>query len=220
VLQVEGIERIRFATSHPRYFTERLVRTCAELPKLCEFFHVPFQAGDNDILRRMLRGYSHARYREICHTIRRYMPDASISGDAIVGFPGETDEQFERTVALVREVGFDRVNTAAYSPRPNTPAAVAEEQVADLIKADRLNRLNDVVHAVAEERAQRFAGRTLEVLVEGPNPRDDRQAMGRTRHNKLCFFDGDGHALFGKLVMVQIELVRAYTLFGSMVDRV
>lgn len=116
------------------------------------------QAGDNDILRRMLRGYTHGRYREIINNIRRYMPDASVSGDAIVGFPGETEEQFQRTVALVREVGFDRVNTAAYSPRPNTPAARWEDQVADLVKADRLNRLNAVVNEVAEERAQRFTG--------------------------------------------------------------
>jgi tRNA-2-methylthio-N6-dimethylallyladenosine synthase len=106
----------------------------------------------------MLRGYTHQRYREIVHNIRRYIPDASISGDAIVGFPGETEEQFQRTVELVREVGFDRVNTAAYSPRPNTPAAEWVDQVADLIKADRLNRLNAVVNEVAEERAQRFAG--------------------------------------------------------------
>lgn len=116
------------------------------------------QAGDDDILRRMLRGYTHTRYREIVNNIRRYMPDASVSGDAIVGFPGETEEQFQRTVALVREVGFDRVNTAAYSPRPNTPAAEWEDQVADLVKADRLNRLNAVVNEVAEERAQRFTG--------------------------------------------------------------
>ena len=156
--QVQGIQRIRFATSHPRYFTERLIRACSQLPNLCDFFHIPFQSGDNDILREMLRGYTHERYREIVHTIRRYMPDASISGDAIVGFPGETEEQFLRTVALVREVGFDRVNTAAYSPRPNTPAAEWENQVADLIKGDRLVRLNAVVNEVAEERAQRFCG--------------------------------------------------------------
>jgi tRNA-2-methylthio-N6-dimethylallyladenosine synthase len=167
VHEVEGIERIRFATSHPRYFSERLIRVCAELPKLCEFFHVPFQAGDNDVLRRMLRGCTHERYREICHNIRRYMPDASISGDAIVGFPGETEEQFAATVALVREVGFDRVNTAAYSPRPNTPAARAPDQVADLIKADRLNRLNAVVNEIAEERAQRFLGASLRLRVGG-----------------------------------------------------
>ena len=156
-----GIARIRFATSHPRYFTERLIRACAAMPKMCDFFHIPFQSGDDDVLRGMLRGYTHARYREIVHNIRRHMPDASISGDAIVGFPGETEEQFERTVALVREVGFDRVNTAAYSPRPNTPAAEWQDQVADLIKADRLVRLNAVVNEVAEERAQRFCGAFL-----------------------------------------------------------
>lgn len=117
------------------------------------------QAGDDDILRCMLRGYTHNRYQEIIHNIRRNIPDASISGDAIVGFPGETEEQFQRTMDLVREVGFDRVNTAAYSPRPNTPAAEWGDQVADLVKADRLNRLNAVVNEVAEERAQRFQGR-------------------------------------------------------------
>ena len=145
------------------------------------------------------------------------MPDASISGDAIVGFPGETEEQFERTVALIRELGFDRVNTAAYSPRPGTPAAVRPDQVADLIKADRLNRLNAVVNEVAEERAQRFAGREMEVLVEGPNPRDAAQAVGRTRHNKLIFFNGDGAALKATVVRVQVETVMAYTLYGTMV---
>ncbi|KAK9824523.1 hypothetical protein WJX72_011085 [[Myrmecia] bisecta] len=217
VHDVPGIERIRFATSHPRYFTERLIRACAELPKLCEFFHIPFQSGDNDVLREMKRGYTHERYRRIIDNIRRYMPDASVSGDAIVGFPGETEEQFERTVALVREVGFDRVNTAAYSPRPNTPAADWDHQVADLVKMDRLNRLNRVVNEVAEERAQRFVGRHLEVLVEGPNPKGVNQAMGRTQHNKLVFFDGDGAALKGQLVTVHVSMVRAYSLFGEMV---
>ena len=220
VHNVPGIKRIRFATSHPRYFTERLIKACAELPKLCEFFHIPFQSGDNDILREMGRGYTHQRYREIIHSIRRYMPDASVSGDAIVGFPGETEEQFQRTVDLVREIGFDRVNTAAYSPRPGTPAAVREDQVADLIKSDRLNRLNAVVNEVAEERAQRFGGREVEVLVEGVNinPKGSGgQAMGRTRHNKVVFFDGDGEKLKGELVMVKVEKVHAYTLYGSMV---
>jgi tRNA-2-methylthio-N6-dimethylallyladenosine synthase len=212
-----GIERLRFATSHPRYFTDRLIAACAELPKLCEFFHIPFQSGDDDILREMRRGYTGARYRDIVHAIRRRMPDASISGDAIVGFPGESEEAFQRTVAMVREVGFDRLNTAAYSPRPGTPAAARADQVADLVKADRLVRLNAVANEVAEERAQRFAGRALEVLVEGPNPRDPGQAVGRTRHNKLTFFDGDGAALKGRLVQVEITEVRAYTLVGRLV---
>lgn len=216
VHDVPGIERIRFATSHPRYFTERLIRCCSQLDKLCEFFHIPFQSGDDQILKEMARGYTADRYKEIINSIRRYMPDASISGDAIVGFPGETEEQFERTVELVRSVGFDRVNTAAYSPRPGTPAAIRDDQVADLIKADRLNRLNAVVNEIAERRAQRFADRELEVLVEGPNSRNPDQAMGRTRHNKIMFFNGDGHELKGKRVMVNVEDVKAYTLYGSM----
>ncbi|KAK9804054.1 hypothetical protein WJX73_010622 [Symbiochloris irregularis] len=220
VHDVEGIERIRFATSHPRYFTERLVQACARLPKLCEFFHIPFQSGDNDILRHMRRGYTHERYRRIIDNIRRHMPDASVSGDAIVGYPGETEEQFEATVRLVEEVGFDRVNTAAYSPRPGTPAAVMEEQVAELIKMDRLHRLNEVVNRVAEERAQRFAGRDMEVLVEGPNPRDPMQAMGRTRHNKVAFFPTTlpPAMLKGQLVTMHVDLVRAFTLFGHLVE--
>ncbi|KAI3438421.1 hypothetical protein D9Q98_000852 [Chlorella vulgaris] len=218
VHDVPGIERIRFATSHPRYFTERLIKACAELDKLCEFFHIPFQSGDNDILREMKRGYTHERYREIINSIRRYMPDASVSGDAIVGFPGETEEQFQRTMALVEEVGFDRVNTAAYSPRPGTPAAIWDNQVADLIKSDRLHRLNDVVNRVAEERAQRFLGRDMQVLVEGPNPRDPAQAVGRTRHNKLVYFPGDGHQLKAQLVDVHVDRVHAYTLYGRMLD--
>ncbi|PNW76491.1 hypothetical protein CHLRE_11g467633v5 [Chlamydomonas reinhardtii] len=218
VHDVPGIERIRFATSHPRYFTDRLVRACSELPKLCEFFHIPFQSGDNDILKAMKRGYTAERYKEIINNIRRYMPDASISGDVIVGFPGETEEQYQRTEDLVREIGFDRVNTAAYSPRPNTPAAEWENQVADLIKADRLNRLNKVVMEVATERAQRFQGRTLEVLVEGPNPKNPAQAFGRIRHNKLVYFDGDGKTLRGQLVMVRVDECNAFSMFGEMVE--
>ncbi|CAI7892792.1 unnamed protein product, partial [Closterium sp. NIES-54] len=123
VHDVEGIERIRFATSHPRYFTERLIRACAELPKVCKFFHIPFQSGDNDILKAMARGYTRERYLDILTTIRRYMPHAAISADVIVGFPGETEEQFQNTLRVLEEVRFDQVNTAAYSPRPNTPAA-------------------------------------------------------------------------------------------------
>jgi tRNA-2-methylthio-N6-dimethylallyladenosine synthase len=219
-----GIARIRFATSHPRYFTDRLVRACAALPKLCEFFHVPCQAGDDGVLRRMARGYTAARYQRVVDSIRRCMPDASISADVIVGFPGEGEEAFLKTLALVRSCGFDRVNTAAYSPRPGTLAAAWPDQVADLVKTDRLARLNAVCLEVAEERAQRFAGRTLEVLVEGPNPRPEvgvvldpaaPQAYGRSRHNKVVFFEGDGLALKGEIVHVRVEAVNAYTLYGS-----
>ncbi|BAU15253.1 (Dimethylallyl)adenosine tRNA methylthiotransferase miaB [Leptolyngbya sp. NIES-3755] len=212
VHDVEGIDRIRFATSHPRYFTERLIRACAELPKVCEHFHIPFQSGDNDVLKAMARGYTHERYRRIINTIREYMPDASISADAIVGFPGETEEQFQNTLKLVEDIGFDLINTAAYSPRPGTPAAVWETQLSEEMKADRLQRMNRLVSQTAADRSQRYAGRIEEVLVEAQNPKDPTQVMGRTRGNRLTFFAGSIDELRGKLVKVKITEVRPFSL--------
>ncbi len=218
VHDVPGIERIRFATSHPRYFTERLIRACAELPKLCEHFHIPFQSGDNEVLRAMGRGYTHERYRRIIDMIRSYIPDAAISGDAIVGFPGETEAQFENTLKLVEEVGFDQLNTAAYSPRPGTPAAVWDNQLSDEVKSDRLQRLNHLVAIKAAERSQRYLGRIEEVLVEDRNEKAPRQVMGRTRSNRLTFFPGEIHQLQGQLVNVQITEARAFSLTGEAVE--
>jgi tRNA-2-methylthio-N6-dimethylallyladenosine synthase len=215
VHDVVGIERIRFATSHPRYFTERLIRACAELPKVCEHFHIPFQSGDNEVLKRMARGYTHEKYRRIIDTIRRYMPDASISADAIVGFPGETEEQFENTLALVADIGFDQLNTAAYSPRPGTPAAVWENQLSEEVKSDRLQRLNHLVAVKAESRSQRYLGRVEEVLVEDQNPKNPSQVMGRTRGNRLTFFTGDIAEVKGQLVQAKITEVRAFSLTGE-----
>jgi tRNA-2-methylthio-N6-dimethylallyladenosine synthase len=215
VHDVPGIERIRFATSHPRYFTERLIRACAELPKVCEHFHIPFQSGDNDVLKAMARGYTHERYRRIIDLIRSYMPDASISADAIVGFPGETEAQFENTLRLTDDIGFDQLNTAAYSPRPGTPAAVWENQLSEEVKRDRLQRLNHLVSVKAAERSQRYAGRIEEVLVEGQNSKYPSQVMGRTRGNRLTFFTGDMAELKGQLVQVKITDVRAFSLTGE-----
>ncbi|MDJ0675871.1 MAG: tRNA (N6-isopentenyl adenosine(37)-C2)-methylthiotransferase MiaB [Calothrix sp. MO_167.B42] len=217
VHDVPGIERIRFATSHPRYFTERLIRACAELPKVCEHFHIPFQSGDNELLKRMSRGYTHEKYRRIIHTIREYMPDAAISADAIVGFPGETEAQFENTLKLVADIGFDLLNTAAYSPRPGTPAAAWDGQLSDEVKSDRLQRLNHLVATKAAERSQRYMGRVEEVLVEDQNTKDAAQLMGRTRGNRLTFFNGDITGLKGKLVEVKITDVRAFSLTGELV---
>ncbi|BAZ38781.1 tRNA-i(6)A37 modification enzyme MiaB [Calothrix sp. NIES-4101] len=220
VHDVPGIERIRFATSHPRYFTERLIKACAELPKVCEHFHIPFQSGDNEVLKRMSRGYTHEKYRRIIDTIRKYMPDASISADAIVGFPGETEEQFENTLKLVDDIGFDLLNTAAYSPRPGTPAAMWEEQLSEEVKKDRLQRLNHLVNIKAYLRSQRYMGRIEEVLVEDENPKDAMQVMGRTRGNRLTFFAGDINQLKGQIVQVKINEVRAFSLTGEVVGKV
>ncbi len=212
---VPGIERIRFATSHPRYFTKRLIQACAELPKVCEHFHIPFQSGDNQLLKAMSRGYTQEKYRQIIHTIREYMPDASISADAIVGFPGETEEQFENTMKLVDDIGFDLLNTAAYSPRPGTPAALWENQLSEEVKADRLQQLNRLVSVKAAERSQRYLGRIEEVLVEGTNSKDPSQVMGRTRGNRLTFFLGNLAELKGQQVKVKITQVRPFSLTGE-----
>ena len=219
VHEVEGIARLRFATSHPRYFTDRLIDACAELPKVCEHFHIPFQSGDNEVLKAMARGYSIERYRRILERIRERMPDAAISADVIVGFPGESDAQFRRTVALVAELGFDLVNTAAYSPRPNTPAADWPNQLPEAVKVERLAELNAVVAATAQQRSDRFVGRLEQVLVEGINPRDPLQLMGRTRSNRLTFFaaaaEGGHRWGVGDLVPVRIATARPFSLSGQ-----
>jgi tRNA-2-methylthio-N6-dimethylallyladenosine synthase len=219
VHDVAGIERIRFATSHPRYFTERLIDACAELPKVCEHFHIPFQSGDDAVLKAMARGYTVNRYRRIIERIRFRMPDAAISADVIVAFPGENDAQFRRTLDLVEEIGFDQVNTAAYSPRPNTPAADWPDQLPEAVKVERLRELNALVEHKAKERNARYAGRIEEILVEGTNPKDPSQVMGRTRTNRLTFFPASnkmgGTHRPGDLVQVRIATVRGFSLGGE-----
>ena len=217
VHDVPGLERLRFATSHPRYFSERLIDACARLPKVCEHFHIPFQSGDDEVLKAMGRGYTVERYRRILDRIRQQMPDAAISADVIVGFPGESDAQFRRTLALIASIGFDLVNTAAYSPRPNTPAAQWADQLPEAVKVERLRELNALVEQTAHRRNARYLGRLEEVLVEGSNPRDASQVMGRTRTNRLTFFpasDGrGGNHQPGDLVRVRIDTVRPLDMF-------
>ncbi len=218
VHDVEGIERIRFATSHPRYFTERLIETCANLPKICEHFHIPFQSGNNDILKAMGRGYTIERYKKIIQNIRKLIPNASISSDVIVAFPGETKEQFQHTLSTVKEIGFDLVNTAAYSPRPNTPAASWPNQIPEEEKIERLQELNCLVESTAKKQNLRYKDSVQEILVEAPNPKDIKQLMGRTRTNRLTFFQADGPngCLYrpGDLVKVQITDIRSFSLSG------
>jgi tRNA-2-methylthio-N6-dimethylallyladenosine synthase len=219
VHDVEGIERLRFATSHPRYFTERLIDACADLPKVCEHFHIPFQSGDNDLLKAMARGYTVERYRRIIDRIRDRMPDAAISADVIVAFPGETDQQYRRTLALIEAIGFDQVNTAAYSPRPNTPAANWTNQLSEEVKVARLREINALVESTAKERNARYVGRIEQILAEGVNPKDPTQLMGRTRTNRLTFFSAESPNgttyRAGDLVDVRIDQVRPFSLTGT-----
>ncbi len=223
VHDIKGIERIRFATSHPRYFTNELIGACAELPKVCEHFHIPFQSGDNEILRMMARGYTIEKYKDIIYQIRDLMPDASITADVIVAFPGETHTQFEQTLSTIKELGFDQVNTAAYSPRPNTPAAKWSNQIQEETKVERLKEVNNVVSEIAKERNTRYKDNLEEILVEGINPKDEHQLMGRTRTNRLTFFPKDGpqgiQHKAGDLVKVKIKEIRSFSLTGVIPKR-
>jgi len=212
---IEGIERIRFATSHPRYFTEELIAACAELPKVCEHFHIPFQSGNDEILKKMRRGYTQERYRQMVELIRRYMPRAALSADAIVAFPGETEAQFQDTLTLVADLGFELVNTAIYSPRPGTAAAAwVEERIGEDVAAERLQRLNHQVVQTAAQQSQTYLDTIQEILVEAANPKHPDQVMGRTRTNKQVFIPGSLEHLYGELVQVKITAARAFSLSG------
>lgn len=212
-----SIERIRYVTSHPRYFSDRVIDAVTNLDKVCECFHMPFQAGSDDVLRRMRRGYTYASYMRIINRIRSKAPDASICGDVIVGFPGETDEDFEKTLQLMEEVKFDNLNSFAYSLRPNTEAALWDGlQVPEDVKAERLQRVQKLAAQHGLERSQRYVGRAVEVLVEDVNPRNPAQIMGRTRQGRQVYFDGDLTESRGKLVNVLITEGRTWSLVGEL----
>ena len=216
---VEGIRRIRFATSHPRYFSKRLIKACYELDKVCEHFHIPFQSGNDEILRLMARGYKIDRYKKIIENIRLLMPDASITADAIVAFPGETDKQYRDTLKLITEIGFDQVMTAAYSPRPNTPAAKWDNQLPEEVKKERLKEINELVDTTSRQRNQRYLNNIESVLIEGLNPKNTSQIMGRTRTNRLTFVEipkniGFNYS-FGDEFNVKITEARSFSLTGK-----
>lgn len=208
---VDGIERIRFLTSHPNWMTDELLETVAELPKVCEHIEVPVQAGADDVLRRMKRGYTADDYRRLIEGIRRMIPDVSIATDVIVGFPGETPEQFQQTWELLAELKLDVAHLARYSPRPGTVAARRmTDDVSDDEKMRRFRALEALQAHLASEINSAYQGRTIEVLVEG---RHGARWKGRTRTNKLVFFES-AEDLLGRLVPVQIEWAGPWSLVG------
>jgi tRNA-2-methylthio-N6-dimethylallyladenosine synthase len=196
-----------------------VIRAHAQLGSLCEHIHLPLQSGSTPVLKRMRRTYTRERYLDRVALIREHVPDCSLTTDIIVGFPGETEADFEQTLSLVDDVGYDGAFTFVYSPRRGTEAATLPGQVPHETKVQRMERLVEVVQRRAAERARRFVGRTLEVLVEGPSRTDPTRLRGRSRHNKVVNFSGAASP--GELVEVEITGATSQTLSGlqSLVPR-
>jgi tRNA-2-methylthio-N6-dimethylallyladenosine synthase len=210
---VDGIDRVRYTSPHPKDMREDVIRAHAELPSLCEHIHLPLQSGSSRILKAMRRTYNRERYMDRVALIREHVPDCAITTDIIVGFPGETEDDFRETLEVAEEVGYDSAFTFIYSPRRGTEAAEMEEQIPHEVKRERMERLVEVVQRRATERAQRFVGRTMDVLVEGPSRTDPSKLRGRTRHNKTVNFSGT--AAPGEFVEVAIESATSTTLAGE-----
>ncbi len=212
--EIDGIERIRYTSPHPKDMREDVIRAHAELASVCEHIHLPLQSGSSRMLKAMRRTYDRRRYLDRVAMIREQLPDASLTTDIIVGFPGETEEDFRETMEVVDQVGFDGAFTFIFSPRRGTPAAgIVEGLVPHPIKVQRMERLVELVQRGAAERAGRFVGRTLEVLVEGPSRTDPERLRGRTRHNKVVNFTGLARA--GELTDVKILTATSQTLAGE-----
>ena len=211
---IEGIERIRYTSPHPKDMREDVIRAHAELESVCEHIHLPLQSGSSRILKAMRRTYDRERYLDRVALIREHVPDAALTTDIIVGFPGETEADFSETLEVVEQVGYDSAFTFLFSPRRGTAAAeLTEGIVPHPLKVERMERLLEVVQRRARERAQRFVGRTVEVLVEGPSRTDPERLRGRTRHNKAVNFSG--LAAPGELTEVEITAATSQTLSGG-----
>ncbi|MGO9790460.1 MAG: tRNA (N6-isopentenyl adenosine(37)-C2)-methylthiotransferase MiaB [Solirubrobacteraceae bacterium] len=213
---IDGIERIRYTSPHPKDMREDVIRAHAELPALCEHIHLPLQSGSSAVLRRMRRTYSRERYLDRVALIRALVPDCALSTDIIVGFPGETEEDFRQTLEVAEEVGYDGAFTFIYSPRRATEAATLQDRIPHEVSVERMTRLVEVIQRRARERAERFVGRTLEVLIEGPSRNDPSRLRGRSRHNKVVNFRGAGDP--GALVEVQITGATSQSLSGAAVS--
>jgi tRNA-2-methylthio-N6-dimethylallyladenosine synthase len=211
--QIDGIDRVRYTSPHPKDMREDVIAAHAELASLCEHIHLPLQSGSSRILKAMRRTYNRERYMDRVAMIREHVPDCAITTDIIVGFPGETDEDFEQTMEVVEDVRYDGAFTFIYSPRRGTEAARLENQVPHEVKRERMERLVDAVQRIQRERAQRFVGRTMEVLVEGPSRTDTSKLRGRTRHNKTVNFTGLAQP--GELAQVEITGATSTTLAGE-----
>jgi tRNA-2-methylthio-N6-dimethylallyladenosine synthase len=216
VARIAGIGRIRFTTSHPLEFGDSLVRAYAEVPKLANYLHLPVQSGSDRILAAMKRGYTAVEFKQRLRRLREVRPDIALSSDFIVGFPGESERDFEQTLALVADVGFDQSFSFVYSRRPGTPAASLPDDVPQDVKLERLARLQRQLNAQARAISERMVGGIQRVLVERPSRKDPRQLAGRTENMRWVNFDGDP-ALLGQFVDLAITEALPNSLRGRLV---
>ena len=212
--EIEGLERIRFTSPHPKGYGDDLVEAYARLPKLVESAHIPVQSGSDRVLKLMHRGYTRARFLEIVRKLREVKPHIGITTDIIVGFPGETEEDFAETLSLALEVGFDNAFVFKYSPRRDTPAAAMPGQIAEAEIEARHARLLNLINDIASRRYEKLVGRRVQILVEGPSKNNAARMMGRTRCGRIVLFDG-GTRHRGQLMDVKIERASLLTLYGD-----
>lgn len=216
--EVEGLERIRFMTSHPKDLSDELIACFGDCKKLCHNIHLPVQSGSDEVLRRMNRHYNRQRYMEIVEKLRATCPDLSISTDIIVGFPGETEEDFQDTLSLVREVEYDSAFTFIYSPRVGTPAAKYDNQIPENIKHNRFDRLVDEVNRCSAKKNSEYMGRNVDVMVDGASKNDAGAWSGRTDTFKLVNFTSEEPLTEGQMVSVRITETKTFSLDGEKVD--
>jgi tRNA-2-methylthio-N6-dimethylallyladenosine synthase len=212
--EIEGLERIRFTSPHPKGYGDDLVEAYGRLPKLVESAHIPVQSGSDSLLKRMHRGYTRERYLGIIEKLRRVKSEIGISTDLIVGFPGETEEDFEQTLSLARQIEYDQAFIFKYSPRRDTPAATMPNQVPQAVKEERNQRLLELVNELAGRKYQKFVGKRAQILVEGPSKRNAARMMGRTRCNRIVVFEGSERHR-GQVMDVRIERAGAFTLYAN-----
>jgi tRNA-2-methylthio-N6-dimethylallyladenosine synthase len=217
VHEVQGLQRLRFTSPHPIGFREDLIDAYRRLPKLVDHLHLPVQSGSNRILKAMRRTYTAEKYVDLVWRVREARPGISITTDIIVGFPGETEDDYKQTHDLVNQVQFDNAFVFRYSPRRDTPAAEMADQIDESVKESRNHDLLEVVNASAVRINQILVGKTLEVLCEGPSKTNPSRLMGRTRTNKIVLFEGDDE-LVGELVHVRIERATGFSLYGTPIN--
>ncbi|MBZ4668292.1 MAG: miaB [Defluviitaleaceae bacterium] len=216
VNEIEGLKRIRFMTSHPKDLSDELIEAMRDCDKVCKSLHLPFQAGSTKILKAMNRRYTKEQYLDLAKKIQREIPNIALTTDIIVGFPGETEEDFEDTLDIVRQVQFSGAYTFIYSKRTGTPAAVMEEQVPEEVSSRRFNKLQEVLRPIITEKSQALHGKTLEILVEDLSKNDEKLLTGRTESGHLVHFEGDS-SLIGEFINVEITEAKTYYLIGQRV---